>query len=205
MPGVILCYSPHDQEVFITGLCQSLSPIPPVKARFFYPDSTITYSVDFLDSAGCLASDTLYISVSPKPMVLAFGDTLICVGDSISLRAIGTNFVVWSPGVSLSDSTSFSPTAYPSQRTVYLVSGYNESNQCQSIDSVVIEVDPCDCAIARIRNPKPTACIGDSVEVFDNSVLNTAASYFLGILELMPHLPILFYRIPEKYFTTAQG
>ncbi|CAN5482900.1 hypothetical protein BH10BAC3_BH10BAC3_15420 [soil metagenome] len=82
-----------------------------------------TYKVTATDNNGCRASGAVIIKVQ-KPLVLKVGpgDTL-CVGQSLTLNAAGTDRYLWSPPDGLSSTNSTNPTANPVQTTNYMVVG----------------------------------------------------------------------------------
>ena len=66
---------------------------------------------------GCLASDSVLLTINPAPAINAGPDLFTCPGDSITLLATGANNLVWNS--SLPNDTTFVPVA----SATYVVSG----------------------------------------------------------------------------------
>jgi gliding motility-associated-like protein len=91
-----------------------------------------------VNKAGCIASDTVYVEPRSDSLVIAPGDTVICMGDKISLTA-HTGFPVtyrWSNG---SDSRAIEV----SQAGSYTLTVNNECGPMT--DSVRIDLQNCSC------------------------------------------------------------
>jgi hypothetical protein len=96
------------------------------------------YSLTVDDGGICIQSTSISLTVYPNPTVSAFSNnTLICVGQSATLTAIGANSYVWNPGGS-GNNINVSPIV----TTNYTVTG-TDLNGC--INSAVISqsVDAC--------------------------------------------------------------
>jgi len=73
------------------------------------PNQTTTYYVTVTDTNGCVATDSVNVTVNALPNVDAGTDLAVCDGDSITLNGSGADSYVWSNGVT--DATSFIPSA----------------------------------------------------------------------------------------------
>ena len=83
----------------------------------FYPLNS-GYITAFATSAnGCLASDSVLLTVNPAPSINAGQDFYTCPGDSITLLASGGNNLIWNG--SIANDTTFVPNA----SATYVVSG----------------------------------------------------------------------------------
>jgi hypothetical protein len=83
----------------------------------FYPLNS-GYITAFATSAnGCLASDSVLLTVNPAPTINAGQDYFTCPGDSITLLASGGNNLIWNG--SIANDTTFVPNA----SATYVVSG----------------------------------------------------------------------------------
>lgn len=103
------------------------------------------YSVTLITTSP-FGSDTTrknnYINVADIPdFVVAFGDTLVKIGQSAPISAIGADFYSWSPGASVACPTCSNTTAQPITTTEYVVTGYN-SPVCFKTDTILVRVDP---------------------------------------------------------------
>jgi gliding motility-associated-like protein len=105
------------------------------------PLSTTQYIVTGFNNNGCAASDTVMITVLPKPALTISNDTLICRGVPVQLNAGGATSYVWSPPSTLNDYLIPDPVAITNTSTMYKVKG-TSTNGCTSEDSVNIQVRP---------------------------------------------------------------
>ena len=128
------------------------------------PANTTVYTVFVTDANNCSDSDDMTVTVEPAPSLDAGTDENICEGDVVQLNAIGTGDFVWT-GLDLSSTTIADPTAAPTSTITYYVE-LTDLNNCSSLDSVVVDVDPIPVA----DFPDPTAvCNGNAVQFNDNS------------------------------------
>lgn len=88
---------------------------------------------------GC--KDTLLrnVTIYPLPMVTAFGDTVICIGDGAQLNATGASGYTWSPSANLSCTNCSSPIASPQAATNFVVIG-TDTHGCENKDSVNVGI-----------------------------------------------------------------
>lgn len=97
----------------------------------FFP-LTSGYVTAFATSTnGCLASDSVLLTVNPAPSIDAGPDLFTCPGDSITLLATGANNLIWNG--SLPNDTTFVPNA----SATYVVSG-ESSLGCFSSDTLQV-------------------------------------------------------------------
>lgn len=97
----------------------------------FYPLNS-GYITAFATSAnGCLASDSVFLTVNPAPSINAGQDFYTCPGDSITLLASGGNNLIWNG--SIANDTTFVPTA----SATYVVSG-ESSLGCLNSDTLQV-------------------------------------------------------------------
>jgi len=100
-----------------------------------------TYNVRLIVtcSKGCLDTITNPVTIIDKPPIaLAFRDTLICNGDNLQLQASGSGNFSWSPGTSITNANTATPTVNPSTTTRYVVN--LDDNGCLNKDSVNVRV-----------------------------------------------------------------
>ena len=87
------------------------------------------YVVKGTSADGCVASDSISISVKfPFTIQVSKGDTL-CAGSSISLNASGGQKYVWSPSTGLNNPLLANPVATPLETTNYRVI-VSDNNGC---------------------------------------------------------------------------
>lgn len=98
------------------------------------PLSTITYNVIGTSSCGS-DTESIVITVKPKPTTFAGRDTAVCSGKSVVLNASGASSYVWNNGVATSLNT-----VTPVTTTTYIVTGM--TNGCSKKDTVLVTVNP---------------------------------------------------------------
>jgi gliding motility-associated-like protein len=92
------------------------------------PDSTEKYFVQGENIFGCIARDSVLITVKqPFKIITGKGDTL-CKGDSYMMEVSGAELYNWSPSIGLDDPTSAHPKARPDATTQYTVVGRDDAN-----------------------------------------------------------------------------
>lgn len=106
------------------------------------PDSNIQYIVNGTSIKGCIAWDTVTLSVrAPFKMQVAKGDTL-CLGKSYQFGASGASTYVWSPSTGLNNSTIANPVATPKATTNYMVVGKDDKGCFKDTGYVPLKVYP---------------------------------------------------------------
>jgi len=132
-----------------------------------FPDTSMMFYVQVTDSNGCIAGDSLYVTVF---MIYTVEDQIICLGDSVQLNVFGEPAVSfsWSPATGLSDPNIIDPWATPSSTTTYTVTA-TDSQGCTDQDdaTVIISSDPasfntevvggCEGAVATFTNTSDPA------------------------------------------------
>jgi gliding motility-associated-like protein len=108
------------------------------------PNATTKYIVTGTTINGCVAKDSVTITILPKPSITKIPDTAICKNTSVQLFATGGNSYVWSPAATLSNSNIYNPVAAPvAPATTYYVTVINTAvNTCSSKDSVQVTLRP---------------------------------------------------------------
>ncbi|MEO6930788.1 MAG: gliding motility-associated C-terminal domain-containing protein, partial [Chitinophagaceae bacterium] len=95
------------------------------------PVSTSLYVLNTTDQYGCVAADSVIISVKqPFTIKASLGDTL-CLGNSLALFARGAELFTWSPALGLDNPTLSNPRATPQTTTTYMVIG-RDNKSCFS-------------------------------------------------------------------------
>ncbi len=90
------------------------------------PAVATVYQVTGKNLQGCVAKDSITISVKyPFQMKYSKGDTL-CVGESVELSASGAASYAWSPSAGLSSSDKPKVTARPNSTTNYMLVGTDD-------------------------------------------------------------------------------
>lgn len=129
-----------------------------------FPSATTTYTITSTDNNGCVAQDTVTVSVNALPNADAGPNMAVCQGSGALLNASGGTNYVWSPASGLNSTTNSSPFANPSSTTTYSVT-ITDNNGCVKMDSVVVTV-----------NPLPPANAGSNVSLCAGSSATLNAS-----------------------------
>jgi hypothetical protein len=112
-----------------------------------------------LANGSCIARDSVFITVRPRPNVSAGNDQNICSGQSVILSATGALNYSWSGGVN--NNQAF----FPGSSSVYTVTGYNQFN-CSATDIVTVNVTTS----PQINLGADVAiCFGDSIRIDANA------------------------------------
>lgn len=102
------------------------------------PTDTTIYSVIVTDN-GCADTTAITVDWIALPIISAFNDTTIMLGQSTPIFAQGTAPFSWTPTVGLSCSTCPNPIAKPEKTTIYCVE--NQENGCKNTACVTVFVD----------------------------------------------------------------
>ena len=117
-----------------TGLNDAGIPNP--KAT---PTVSTRYIVTGTTSDGCVAKDTVDITIYQKPVVTKSRDTTICIGKSVQITAGGGTSYNWTPTSTLDNINIANPTATPTDSTMYYVL-VTDNHNCTANDSVKVNV-----------------------------------------------------------------
>ncbi len=121
-----------------------------------HPSTTTTYTLAVSGGGSCVATDQVTVTVLPVPAALASGDTTVCPGEPVRLRASGGVRYRWSPADGVECPDCAETVARPVASTVYAVDVWGEG-ECAGRDSVAVTVKagtllrahlPTDAAIA---------------------------------------------------------
>ncbi|MDP4199546.1 MAG: T9SS type A sorting domain-containing protein [Bacteroidota bacterium] len=140
------------------------------------PASSTKYFVTVTDISGCIAQDSVLITVIAPP-ILSLGPAVsICPGSSIQIGAKlsgdAPKSIQWSPASGLSDPTILQPVASPSASTLYTARVTSKAG-CIVIDSILVTVS--DSLLPAIAASGPlTICTGDTTKL---TVASGYASY----------------------------
>lgn len=143
-----------NSTVSIAGGTYDWQPVDSTTANLtLIPDSTTIYQLIYtLDGCPSLPA-TSTVTVNPNTPVYGGEDTLICIGESITLHAVGTPIIEWVAPVV--DSVAFSPT----ETATYTVYGTGD-NGCVTVDYITVVV--IQTPIIDPGTP-PIACVGQQV------------------------------------------
>ena len=96
---------------------------------------------------GMTSSDTVKLTVSPGPAVIATSSpNEICIGSNVSLSATGASTYTWLPSTGVSCNTCSVTTGTPTASTTYSVVG-KDSIGCTDTTNVAVKVDTMPVAV----------------------------------------------------------
>jgi gliding motility-associated-like protein len=101
-----------------------------------------TYALTISDTlTGCMAMDSVDVTVLPNPTVSAGNDVTLSLGSSTELNGSGTNIITWSwfPNTGLTDPNIPNPIASPTVTTMYMLTG-TDMNGCMDMDTMTVTV-----------------------------------------------------------------
>ncbi|RYE19945.1 MAG: T9SS type B sorting domain-containing protein, partial [Sphingobacteriales bacterium] len=104
------------------------------------PASTTQYIVTGTNGFGCVAKDTVTVTVKPLPVIVKSANDTICNLQSIQLNVSGGASYSWFPGGTLSNASIPNPVATPNGSTTYTVT-VTAANACINTDSIKISID----------------------------------------------------------------
>ncbi|HOH99407.1 MAG TPA: hypothetical protein PLE85_02610, partial [Bacteroidales bacterium] len=120
------------------------------------PAATTTYTVTGTSVYGCIQTGSITVFVDSLIQVsITASDTAICMGDSITLNAVGAVQYTWSHGLGSGAAMMVAPTT----NTTYSVTG-TDPNGCSNAASITITVSPLPVVTASAS--KDTLCAGDT-------------------------------------------
>jgi gliding motility-associated-like protein len=128
------------------------------------PATSTEYIVTGTTVNGCIAKDTVDITINPKPTIIKSGNVTICKNNSTQLSASGGTIYAWTPAATLNDPTSQAPIASPIANTIYYVT-VTDDNTCTNIDSITVSI-----------HPDPVFAINDPVTICKNDKAQLLAS-----------------------------
>ncbi|MEO7310977.1 MAG: gliding motility-associated C-terminal domain-containing protein [Chitinophagaceae bacterium] len=122
------------------------------------------YYVKVTTQAGCINTDSTIVSVYVSPVADAGADLRICEGASTLLQGSGGASFAWAPDTGLSANNISSPTANPTDSTLYILTVSNGT--CTDTDSVLVAV-----------LKKPVANAGPDLQIFQGGTANLQGSF----------------------------
>lgn len=132
------------------------------------PLNTTQYIAKASSNNGCVAKDTVAITVLPIPIISKSADALICIGTSKTIFASAASAITytWLPATGLTNANIASPFASPSSTTNYYVV-VTGTNGCSQVDSVLVTVKPYPSF--KLSPNNAIVCLNDSVLVSASS------------------------------------
>ncbi len=111
------------------------------------PSVRTEYIVTATDANGCIAYDTVVVSLRNPPLIEAGQDEGICAGGSVQLFVSGAaDEYSWFPTTGLNDATSPAPVADPTVSTTYVVTA--RTGGCTASDTIRVNVSSLDLRLS---------------------------------------------------------
>jgi PKD repeat protein len=108
----------------------------------FQPTQAGIYSVTASAGACISAPATTNVTIIPSPIItLLPSNPLLCFGDSIILVASGASIYNWTPAAGLSATSGSSVTAFPTNTSLYTVTGTLAGNVCPGTSTINVTVN----------------------------------------------------------------
>ena len=163
------------------------------------PITTTTYTVTGTDIHGCTATAQATAGIYQPPVVSAGGPVSICQNASVTLTATGAASYLWTPGGSLSATTSASVVASPAVTTTYSVTG-TDIHGCTGSAQVTVTVH----ALPVISGgANQTACLNTPVQLQASGAATYAWSPAAGLSNANISNPIATPTATTTYTVTG--
>jgi len=166
-------------------------------------DTSHTITLIARNKLGCRDTISKDVAVYASPQIEITPETIICLGDTLSLYASGGETYSWQPEEWINNFGTNTPSVYPDTTTVYTVHVLN-ANGCEGYDSVKVLVQQ----IPNIDVFPDTASIvvGDSVfiDVFcdqDNMTYSWTPQYEISCFDCMN--PVVSPKEDTRYILTS--
>ena len=141
------------------------------------PTETSVIELTVTDASGCVARDTIVVTVRDRLVAEGGEAKTICAGTSIQIGKAATGGTPpysysWKPAKAVSDAKAASPEIAPTKTTTFVIE-VTDANGCTAADSVTIDV---------LEAPQPTLmkdakiCAGEGITI-EASVKGGAAPY----------------------------
>ncbi|MEY4791903.1 MAG: hypothetical protein RIT34_710 [Bacteroidota bacterium] len=149
-----------------------------INGQSFVPSQGGYYTATAMSPEGCIAKDSLLITLNPLPIVNAGNDTVVCGGATILLNATGAQDYTWNNGVANGQSFQVNATS------TFVVSGTSAAG-CTAQDSLEVIVN----AIPNINAGQDIyTCQGQAVTL--NAVGGINLQWNNGIQDGVPFVPV---------------
>ena len=155
-PGQTLTFAWSPPSLIISGQGTSNPLVSP-------PRDT-TFTVNVTNQQGCSFTGSVFVDLASQlpsleaiavPYNIGYGDTA-----QLSITSPGVASVVWNYEETLSDTSIFTPLAYPLETTVYYVLA-EDTNGCSANDTVIVRVFKTPCSTGGVFLPNAFTPNGD--------------------------------------------
>ncbi|TAE47907.1 MAG: PKD domain-containing protein, partial [Bacteroidetes bacterium] len=127
------------------------------------PETTTTYTLTALTSAGCQVEKSITLTASPKPELRATADkSLICANEPLRLSAYGASRLSWSPEALIVNASGNTASVRTDRTTLFTVIGENEAG-CE--DTARIEIIVREAPKLTVTPAESVICQGSQTEI----------------------------------------
>jgi gliding motility-associated-like protein len=161
------------------------------------PTVTTTYVVTMTTADNCVFQDSVTVNVFfalPEP---ALSDTTICLGDSVVLSTGNADSYAWQPTPGIAPLNVQSPTFFPQQATLFVVTMVNSCGSVQ--DSVFIDV----VTVVAAAWPDTLICPGIPVQLGATGGVTYAWSPGAGLSDPSSSAPVAIPSTSTSYTVTV--
>lgn len=184
------------------GVAYSWSPAsglsdPAIPNPVASPSETTTYVVTMTTAENCVFQDSVTLNVIftlPEP---ALTDTTICLGDSVVLSTGNADSYVWQLAPGIAPLNVQSPTFFPQQPTLFVVTMVNSCGSVQ--DSVFINV----VSVVATAWPDTLICPGRPVQLGATGGVTYAWSPGAGLSDPSSSTPVAVPSTSTSYTVTV--
>lgn len=106
------------------------------------PTSTTIYTLTVSNGTGCVASNTVQVTVNPLPVANAGADKVKCGTTAVQIGGTpttGANYL-WTPATGLTSATIAQPMANPTAATTYILKVTNATTGCIKRDTMIVTI-----------------------------------------------------------------
>ncbi len=104
------------------------------------PSTTTTYTISGVSSSGCTGTINKIINIIPSPAITVSGNSVICIGETATLTAIGVTNYTWTNSFGAVVSNANVLIKAPTTTESFVVTGSN--GNCNSQTIIAITVNP---------------------------------------------------------------
>lgn len=168
------------------------------------PLTTTTYTVKGIDLDGCVNTDSVNIIVNSVPQFnITPSDTTMCSGDSILIAASGGDVYNWSPPHDLSNVSSATTKASPSQDITYSVTVTNLT--CKTTKVLTSGIIVKQLPVVTVTKSNDIDCLNFESQLNAGGGINYLWSPATYISAINIPNPVVDPPADTKYFVTAFG
>jgi hypothetical protein len=164
------------------------------------PPTTTTYTVTGTNTTGCTGTFSFTVTIRATPNVSSGNDKFICLGDTVSLNALGGTSYIWSPSSGLSSTSGSTVLANPIVTTAYAVTGTG-ANGCTASDTVNVTVWSLPTVQA---GPDVSICRGDTISLTATGASTYTWSPSLGLGSTTGATVLAFPTLTRNYIVTGR-